>query len=98
MGGNAHVSKRVTDLYSFKTKTGRVVFDHAYFAAHSAQRVVDACPQKILGLNDKDLPVLNIPEEEAARGKCTECLACEVATWNDGCGAYVDLPIESLVH
>jgi ferredoxin len=59
---------------------------------------VDACPQKILSLNDKGLPVLNIPEEEAARGKCTECLACEVATWNDGCGAYVDLPIESLVH
>ena len=82
-----------TQPYSFKTKTGRVVFDHDYFATHSAQNILDACPQKILSLNDKGLPVLNIPEAEAERGKCTECLACEVAGWDNGGGVVVDLPL-----
>ena len=44
---------------------------------------------------EEGLPVLNISEEEAARGKCIECLACEVECLFHGKGGGVmDLPID----
>ena len=44
-----------------------------------------------------DVPVLNITLEEARKGKCTECLACEVECAFEGNGGgRVLLPIPGL--
>jgi succinyl-CoA synthetase beta subunit len=89
----------VTDTkkpYNFNSLTGRVLFDHNICSACENQVCVSACVPQILKL-ENDLPVLAITEEEAAKGKCTECLACELECYfhgNQGC--YVDLPIAGL--
>ena len=45
----------------------------------------------------KEGPVLAISREEAKKGKCTECLACELACEFQGNGAiFIDLPIPGL--
>jgi len=50
----------------------------------------------ILDLED-GLPVLNIPEEDAKKGGCTECLACQIECFFDGNrGGQVILPIAGL--
>lgn len=88
---------RLSGLYSFKTRTGEVIFDHAVFAEKDATPVVEACQAKILKLDKKKLPVLAITREEAEKGKCTECLACEFASWEyETGGVKIDLPIEGL--
>jgi hypothetical protein len=52
----------------------------------------------ILSLNDEGLPVLNISANEAARGKCTECLACDIECYYEGNkGGYIALPIKGLI-
>ena len=41
--------------------------------------------------------VLNITKEEAARGRCIECLACEIACWASHKKAInIELPIPGL--
>ena len=86
-----------TQDYKFKTRTGEITFDHAVFAEKSATPIVEACPVKILKLNERGLPVLAIEREEAERGKCIECLACEFASWEfETGGVKIDLPIDGL--
>ncbi|MEA3308720.1 MAG: ATP-grasp domain-containing protein [Chloroflexota bacterium] len=82
--------------YCFKTVTGgTVTLDHAVCATCESKVCIEACARKILSLNDEGCPVLNITREEAARGRCVECLACEVDCLLYGAGGgYVDLPIE----
>ncbi len=83
------------DLYKFKTRTGEITFDHAIFAEKSAAPIVEACPVKILKLDERNLPVLAIEREEAEKGKCIECLACEFASWEfETGGVKIDFPIE----
>lgn len=87
------------DFYSFKTRTGRVFYDHAVLENYDTTAMIESCPTRILSKNERGLPVLNISEEEAERGKCVECLACEFAAWEIaglGKGAYIDFPIDSL--
>jgi hypothetical protein len=51
---------------------------------------------KILSL-ENGVPVLNITREEARRGDCIECLACEVECHFRGRGGgFVNLPIPGL--
>ena len=58
---------------------------------------VTECAREILSLNDEGLPELNITPEEAKKGRCVECLACEVECLIHGAGGgYVDLPIPGL--
>lgn len=84
--------------YSFKTKTGTVNFDYSKLDKVSAEKLVASCPPKILRLNENDKPVLAIEPEEAERGKCTECLACEFACMDLGLNAVkIDFPVEGLV-
>ena len=87
---------KATKPYTFKTMTGYVQYDHAICATCDNQVCVSNCTQQILSLED-GVPVLNITEEEAMGGKCTECLACEVdcAYYGAG-GGYVHLPIAGL--
>jgi hypothetical protein len=52
---------------------------------------------QILKLGDDGLPVLAISPEDAARGRCTECLACEVDCGALGAGGgHVSLPVPGL--
>lgn len=83
--------------YRFETVTGgTVVFDHAVCATCESKICVRECAPQILRLED-GLPVLNITLEEAKKGRCTECLACEVDCYFGGAGgSHVELPIPGL--
>ena len=82
--------------YSFKTLTGEIFYDHALCADCADSPCIASCGPEILKL-ENDLPVLAISEEDAARGKCTECLACEQEChFHGNKGAYISLPIAGL--
>jgi len=82
--------------YSFKTITGTVYIDHKACANCTAKPCVEACTYGVLKM-ENGLPVLAISEEDVARGKCTECLACELACFLEGEKAiHIDLPIPGL--
>jgi succinyl-CoA synthetase beta subunit len=82
--------------YRFDTITGKL-----YIGDEKCQTCVDkpclsSCAAKILEL-DGERPILSIPPEEAKRGRCTECLACELACEFHGNKAiFIDLPIPGL--
>ncbi len=84
--------------YSFETVTGgTVTFDHAICATCESKVCVKECARQILSLNDEGLPILNITREEAAKGRCVECLACEVECLLHGAGGgTIHLPIPGL--
>jgi succinyl-CoA synthetase beta subunit len=83
--------------YSFETVTGGMVtYDHARCQDCTTKICVETCVPKILSL-DGAVPVLNITREEAKRGGCIECLACEVECHFLGNrGGRIDLPIAGL--
>jgi len=82
--------------YRFNTITGEVVMDHALCERCESKACVSACVPGILTL-ENSVPVLNITREEAAKGKCTECLACDVDCAMFGLGGgRVILPIPGL--
>lgn len=87
-----------TKPYTFETVTGgTVTFDHSLCAACDSKICVETCARRILSLNEDGLPVLNISAEEARKGRCVECLACDVECFFLGNkGGYVDLPIPGL--
>jgi succinyl-CoA synthetase beta subunit len=91
------VRQPAREPYSFETITnGNVVLDHAACRECESKVCVERCVPGILSL-DGDVPVLNISPEEARRGGCTECLACEVECAFDGNGGgQVFLPIAGL--
>lgn len=64
--------------YTFKTPTGAITYDHAICARCESKACVAACVPQILKTSQEGVPVLKVTLEEAARGRCTECLACEV--------------------
>jgi len=76
----AHQSKEVPegDLYSFETLTGTVRIDHSRCPACQSKICVKECIPKILKI-EGDKAVLAITTEEAKKGGCIECLACELA-------------------
>jgi succinyl-CoA synthetase beta subunit len=98
--GSESNGQRTTDngqLYKFKTRTGEITYDHSVFETVDAAPIVEACPVKILKLDERRLPILAITPEEAERGKCIECLACEFASWEfETGGVKIDSPIEGL--
>jgi succinyl-CoA synthetase beta subunit len=85
-------------LYQFQTVTGgTVTFDHAVCAACDTKVCIQECVPKILACNEEGLPVLNIAAEEAKKGRCSECLACEVDCFFRGAGGgQIVLPIPGL--
>jgi succinyl-CoA synthetase beta subunit len=84
--------------YTFETVTGgTITYDHALCATCESKICVTECVPQILSLNEAGLPVLNISQEDAKKGRCVECLACEVACLFHGAGGgYVHLPIPGL--
>ena len=84
-------------VYAFPSPTGTVMLDHAVCATCASKVCIEACARRILSLNAEGLPVLNITPEEARRGRCVECLGCEVDCLLYGAGGgRVELPIEGL--
>jgi len=83
--------------YSFETVTGGAVsYDYARCDGCESKVCVQDCVPRILKLKD-GRPVLNITREEAARGRCSECLACEVECRARGnAGGRITLPIPGL--
>jgi succinyl-CoA synthetase beta subunit len=82
-------------LYQFETVTGgTVTYDHSVCGTCQSKVCVQECAREILSLNDNGLPELNITLDEAKKGRCVECLACEVDCFFKGAGGgKVELPI-----
>ncbi|MCK5635178.1 MAG: hypothetical protein KAI06_08820, partial [Anaerolineales bacterium] len=85
------------ESYQFETISGgTVLFDYAACRQCDSHICIDTCVPEILSLED-DLPVLNISAEDARKGGCIECLACQVECHFGGNrGGYVELPIPGL--
>jgi len=82
--------------YTFESPTGTVTYDHAVCATCESKVCVKTCVRQILKLEDGK-PVLNISREDAKRGRCIECLACEVECHFEGAGGgFVHLPTPGL--
>jgi succinyl-CoA synthetase beta subunit len=83
-------------FYSFDTVTGRICINQERCKTCVDKPCVDSCSAKILKF-DGEVPTLSITPQEAVRGKCTECLACELAcTFHGNKAIYIDLPIPGL--
>jgi succinyl-CoA synthetase beta subunit len=84
------------DSYVFDTLTGRIVIDQSKCISCGTKGCVDACAPEILKLVD-GRPVLAVTEEEAKKGKCTECLACEIfCRFHEQDSIHILLPIPGL--
>ena len=82
--------------YGFDTMTGKLFIDHEKCKTCGNKPCVDSCAAQILKFDDEK-PVLSIPHQEAKKGRCTECLACELACQFHGNKAIIiDLPILGL--
>lgn len=83
--------------YYFDTVTGgQVILDHSACRECETKVCINSCVPRILALQD-DVPLLKISPEEAKKGSCTECLACEVECFFEGNrGGRVNLQIRGL--
>lgn len=92
-----YAARTFREPYRFETVTGgTVTYDHALCRDCPTKVCITTCVPQILAL-DGEVPVLNISREEARRGGCIECLACEVECYFEGNrGGYIDLPIPGL--
>ncbi len=82
--------------YAFDSITGKLYFDHSKCPRCKTKGCVPACAYKVLKL-ENELPVLAITREEAKKGKCTECLACEIfCTFHEQEAILINLPIPGL--
>jgi succinyl-CoA synthetase beta subunit len=82
--------------YAFETFTGTINFDHSRCANCKSHGCVSACKPEILKLNEGK-PILSISTEEAKKGKCTECLACEIfCRFHEQNAITIHLPIPGL--
>jgi succinyl-CoA synthetase beta subunit len=85
--------------YCFETISGgTITYDHGLCRDCETKVCVQSCDPKILKL-DSGVPVLNISREDAKRGGCTECLACEIECYFLGNrGGHINLPIPELAE
>lgn len=82
--------------YIFATITGQVVFDYERCRQCEGKPCVASCPAGVLKL-EGDVPVLAMDAEQVRKGKCTECLACELECHFQGAGGLkIELPIPGL--
>jgi len=83
--------------YRFDTLTGSLSLDHRLCPPCKTKGCVEACAPRILRLDETGMPVLAIPREEAQKGKCTECLACEIfCKFHERDAILIKLPIPGL--
>ncbi|MDH5705762.1 MAG: acetate--CoA ligase family protein [Candidatus Aminicenantes bacterium] len=82
--------------YFFETMTGRIFLDHQKCENCRTKGCIEACRAQILKL-EEGKPVLSIPMVEARKGKCTECLACEIfCKFHEQDAVTIYLPIPGL--
>lgn len=82
--------------YSFATMTGRISIDQPRCMGCASKGCVGACGPEILKLKENH-PVLAVSPEDARKGKCTECLACEIyCKFHEQDAIFIDLPIPGL--
>ncbi|RKY83663.1 succinyl-CoA synthetase subunit beta [candidate division KSB1 bacterium] len=82
--------------YTFETMTGYVEFDHYLCKDCDSKICIKECIPQILKL-ENGVPVLAITREEAKKGRCIECLACEIeCEFHGNKGGYTVFPIEGL--
>ncbi len=102
-GGAVHAVRKDTTpteapegAYGFAIPTGRLTIDQARCASCTSKGCVGACSPGILKL-EKGRPVLAVTAEEARKGKCTECLACEIfCRYHEQAAILIRLPIPGL--
>jgi succinyl-CoA synthetase beta subunit len=86
------------DAYVFDTFTGKIAIDHSRCVSCASKGCVDACAPEILKI-EENKPVLAVTEEEARKGKCTECLACEIfCQFHEKKAIDIHLPIPGLLE
>jgi succinyl-CoA synthetase beta subunit len=84
------------DCYFFETLTGKLSIDHRKCPRCRTKGCIETCKAEILKLEDGK-PVLSVSREEAKKGKCTECLACEIfCTFHEQDAIFIHLPIPGL--
>jgi succinyl-CoA synthetase beta subunit len=84
------------NVYEFDTITGKISIDQSKCVSCVSKGCVDACGLQILKLVD-DKPVLAVSPEDAKKGKCTECLACEIfCRFHEQNAIHIHLPIPGL--
>lgn len=98
----SHEVRRIIDTkvpeksYAFETVTGKIYFDHQKCLSCKTHGCVPACKAGILKLNGGK-PMLSVSVEEAKKGKCTECLACELfCRFHEQDAIIIHLPIPGL--
>jgi succinyl-CoA synthetase beta subunit len=103
-GHIVHVIRPISDpevpanAYVFDTFTGKIAIDQSKCASCVSKGCVDACTPEILKLLDGK-PVLAVTEEDARKGKCTECLACEIfCQFHEQNAIHIHLPIPGLME
>jgi hypothetical protein len=80
---------------------GSVTIDHAICAGCASRACIAACQLPNLGsvlvAGADGLPGLSVTPEQAKRGACIECLACDLACRAHGAGGLVfSLPMPAL--
>jgi succinyl-CoA synthetase beta subunit len=84
------------DCYFFETLTGRIHINHQKCPDCQTKGCVEACSPGILKI-EEGKPVLAVPLVEAKKGKCTECLACEIyCKFHEQDAIFIRLPIPDL--
>ncbi len=82
--------------YSFETLTGKIFIDQDKCPECKSRGCIEACVPQILKL-EAEKPVLAVSVEDAKKGKCTECLACEIfCKFHEQDAITVHLPIQGL--
>ncbi len=90
--------KPAEGAYAFDTLTGKLSIDRERCASCATKGCIEACAPKILKLDD-GRPALAITPEEARKGKCTECLACEIfCRFHEKAAIDIQLPIPGLAE
>lgn len=81
-------------MYEFKTVTGKIVINLDQCLKCSEKPCISACIPQILA-EEEGRPVLAIDREAAQKGRCIECLACELEchfTGNKALQIHLPLP------
>jgi len=82
--------------YDFNTFTGKIFIDHTRCEECATKGCINACEPKVLKLKEGK-PILAISSDEAKKGKCTECLACEIfCRFHEQDAITIHLPIPGL--
>ncbi len=83
-------------MYSFKTITGEIQIDYGKCPDCRDKPCIAACKPQVFK-EESGLPVLAIDAASVSKGKCIECLACELECQFHGRGAIkIFLPLPSV--